>query len=393
MDVYAKKNFANRQTVIFGAGYVGKYIMDICRRSEINVVSFCDNRIYGTFIDGIPVYKLTEIKEAYPNSIFIIAIRDIEFIIKQLSENGFKDWLPITSFYNIDEVNFSLDQNYRLLEIYWYRQKYFLENNPNFYGSIDFMITEKCSLKCRDCSNLMQYYKNPSNFSLEILKEEVDFLLNIVEEIFELRIIGGEPLMNPIIYELIDYIKQYDKVKKIVIYTNGTIPLDKEKIKKMKNRKVWFSISDYKKLSYNIKTLIRQLEDNQIGYERKNIEYWTSCSSLKKQNRNNIELENIFKNCCSRHIFTYLKGKLYSCPFIGNAINLKAIPLFEDDYVDITKGIATNQIQDEIKKKLNERLFFNSCNYCLGRPILIKEDEKIMPNIQIDKAVIYEKCF
>ena len=35
--------------------------------------------------------------------------------------------------------------------------------------SIDLMLTEKCSLKCKDCSNLMQFYAKPVDEDFEIV--------------------------------------------------------------------------------------------------------------------------------------------------------------------------------------------------------------------------------
>ena len=32
---------------------------------------------------------------------------------------------------------------------------------------MDVVITERCSLKCKDCANLMQYYEKPQNSDLE----------------------------------------------------------------------------------------------------------------------------------------------------------------------------------------------------------------------------------
>ena len=39
------------------------------------------------------------------------------------------------------------------------------------------MITEKCTLKCKDCANLMQFYESPINIDLKEVQLILDNLL------------------------------------------------------------------------------------------------------------------------------------------------------------------------------------------------------------------------
>lgn len=391
-DKFEKYN--GRDLIIFGAGYVGKYILHICQRNAVNVAAFCDNRIEeDSHVENLPVYRLNVIKKKYKNPVFIIAIRDLEAIIHQILDNGYDEWLSVCEFYNIQDIPFELSTNYRNLEIYWYRQRYYMEKNPLKCANIDFVVTEKCSLKCRECSNLMQYYRNPQNFSFVVLKKELDQLLMIVDEIFELRIIGGEPFMNPDIYEIISYAIKKKQIKRVVIYTNGTILPNAEQMNLLRNSKIWFSISDYGKLSRNLEILKEKLQINKIGYECKKIDYWTKCSSFIKHDREVQALCNVYTNCCVRNMFTYLRGKLYICPFIGNAMNLKAVPQNEMDYLDVEETMKIKmiaEIKEVFEKKFVGRKYFFSCDYCEGRPILVNECEKIEPYVQVKNARIIE---
>ena len=43
--------------------------------------------------------------------------------------------------------------------------------------SLDVMVTERCSLRCKDCSNLMQYYAHPQHTDLYQIKTSLDRLL------------------------------------------------------------------------------------------------------------------------------------------------------------------------------------------------------------------------
>ena len=103
------------------------------------------------------------------------------------------------------------------------------------------MLTEKCSLKCRDCANLMQYYSKPVNIEKSELFEDLEDLLFLADEINEIRIIGGEPLVNKDFHEVCLKAASSDKVNKVVVYTNGTICPPDSKLKLLKNKRFLFS--------------------------------------------------------------------------------------------------------------------------------------------------------
>ena len=78
-------------------------------------------------------------------------------------------------------------------------------------------MTEKCTLKCVDCSNLMQYYQNYQNADDDVLKESIKQLFGGINYIKEVRLIGGEPLIYKNIDQIISLIQNYTNYDKIVI--------------------------------------------------------------------------------------------------------------------------------------------------------------------------------
>ena len=77
------------------------------------------------------------------------------------------------------------------------------------------VLTEKCSLKCDGCSNLMQYYAKPIDEDFEQCIKSIDKFLNTVDYVFEIRVLGGEPFMYKRIYEVIEHLYKYDNYGKI----------------------------------------------------------------------------------------------------------------------------------------------------------------------------------
>jgi len=49
--------------------------------------------------------------------------------------------------------------------------------------SVDAVVTEGCSLKCIDCSNLMQYYVKPKSSELGLLIHSTAKILNSVDKV------------------------------------------------------------------------------------------------------------------------------------------------------------------------------------------------------------------
>ena len=113
--------------------------------------------------------------------------------------------------------------------------------------------------------------------------------------------------------------------------------------------------------------LIRTLEKNNIPYFRKPAGNWVDCSQIRKHNRTPKRLKQVFKECCAKFIFTILSGKLYTCPFIANADQLKAIPMTNADYVDLLDK-SDEKIKAKITKLVKMKNFFPACDFCDGRP-------------------------
>ena len=105
--------------------------------------------------------------------------------------------LEILKTYNV------YNKDYLFLNPIWIQEYQFIkrlmsstDDNKNYMRSLDIMVTTKCSLKCKNCSNLMQYYKNPNNTSHDEILNALKVIDKAVDEISEYRIIGGEPMMN-----------------------------------------------------------------------------------------------------------------------------------------------------------------------------------------------------
>ena len=95
------------------------------------------------------------------------------------------------------------------------------------------------------------------------------------------------------------------------------------------------------------KNVVKILTKHGIGFYRKPAGNWVDCSSVRKHNRSFAQLRQVFKECCATELYTLLSGRLYTCPFIANATNIKAIPENKADYVDL---FNEKHLKDKIRK-------------------------------------------
>lgn len=378
--------------IVFGAGLAGQGTVKMLRALGVEPAYFFDNRasidakqqLLGLPIKGGSLSLLNKQKIC-----FVLAVHDMDEAIAQLKNNGIANYLP--AYYLLKKCQskdiLSFMEYQKIEAIYYYYEHYLYGNGVNLH-TLDFVITEKCSLKCKECSNLMQYYQKPVNYDFGVLKSGIDNITNIIDELYEIRLIGGEPFVNPVWTEIIKYIAGKQNIIRISIYTNGTIIPTDEQCEIIKSANAWLSVSDYHELS-KIDRLKEKLLKYDIPYEIKSIPFWTKCADIHRRKRNPDELKNVYSRCCARNLTTVIKNGLYPCPFIANAINLQAIPHNKTDYVCMDNG-KLPEIRAKLGQLLN-REYFLSCDYCPGRPIAedIKESDKIAPHEQIKKPLTY----
>jgi molybdenum cofactor biosynthesis enzyme MoaA len=363
---------SHKPIIIFATPDEAEAVLNACKENKIKVSAFCDNeaRKADTLFCGLKIIHTSSLKKKFPDAKIIIAHHNINDCVRQITELGYSEIyssLQLIENYQLNKYKHIIPQSYMEAKISVSKASHslYFDNNKTFLRSLDIVITTKCSMSCESCANLMQFYSSAQNTDEKIV-EALEILENNVDYIGEYRIIGGEPLMNRNWDEITLNIAS-KKERNIFIYTNGTIAPKEDKLKKIEGKNINFYITDYGKLSKNIDNLEESLKRHGIGYQRELAHHWVDCSNIRKHNRNIPRLKQVFKECCAKKLFTLLNGKLFTCPFIANALNLKAIPDNKADYVDLFSD--SDSLKNKIKKLVKMDLFFPACDFCDGRPI------------------------
>ena len=399
LDTKTLDSIQSGPVVIFGAGIVGEVLFHACLRLGVKVVAFCDNNVRKTAVTKceIDVLHTEQVPELYPDALYVISAADIQDVVKQLEALGCERWCPGSSL--LKPFDLSLQTYSAPMDFVTYAvdtcilcHDSFLQPDKLFLRSVDVVITERCSLKCQDCSNLMQYYEKPVNYDVVEMFQSVEALCELVDEINEFRVIGGEPFMNREFDRVIRRLNQADNVKKVIIYTNGTIVPSRDKMECLKHDKVLLIITDYGELSRNLDTLTAKLQSHGIAHFVQAAQGWTDCSSIKKHGRSREQQNDLFDSCCAKNTTTLLHGRLYRCPFAAHAMNLNAAPNCSDDYVDVNNEMGACEDVQALKRRvirfLYEKESLHVCDFCCGRSF---DAPEIKPAVQTRTPLAYER--
>lgn len=372
--------------IIWGTGKIAKLTLKNLTNRGIETFAFCDNDAekQGKIIDGKVVLRPSDLQGL--DVIVFIASRYNDAIEKQLEDMGIKKYIKAAMLFAGETItnDIWLNNMHALTKM---KQQIITENfqddNALLLESIDVVVTEKCSLKCRDCANLMQYFEKPEHEDIEVVRKALDNLMQAVDFVFEIRILGGEPFMNKDMHKYIAILEKYNNYGDIIVYTNGTIVPKDENLKCLKKDNVFLSISNYGNVSAKLNEIVDVAKKENILYEVKEIDTWQNCGRIKDYRRSVENLKQVYKECCCNKTLSLRHGKIFGCPFSGNADVLKAIPKFKEDCVDVINLENASEIRESVSQLLKKD-YYMACNYCGGRPLYGTEIE---PAIQTETVL------
>ena len=365
--------FHKEGVVVFGTGNFGSLSKSALEQKKININFFIDNNLnnWGKNFEGIEIISAKDLLKRNPLANILIASLNFKYLKRQLKDLG------INNFYDVDFLfdNFDITQastkwsNDRCkvqLDLYNYSVNATRDSDQLNVNSIDLVLTEKCSLKCKNCSNLMQYYEQPIDNDLELLIKSFDNFMKAVDYCYEVRMIGGEPLMYKNINRVIEHVLSKKNIGNIIIYTNGTIVPKGNKINVFKNPKIYFKISNYGSHSKNVEKLEKTLSENNIHYITERVTTWQDCAKIDDFKRSDQLNKEIFGNCCVNETLTMLHGKLYLCPYSAHVENLKIIKPKVKEHIELFSP-DTSDLKTEIRNLYFGKEFLEACKVCNGR--------------------------
>ncbi len=261
--------------------------------------------------------------------------------------------------------------NRRMREVYGYKDKRIIPR-------IVISVTNQCSLNCRDCNALMPYCKERHFESLDSIKCDMDRILSVCDLIVNVEVIGGEPFLYKDLSKLVDYLASQSKIMFLEITTNGTVPINEDNIRSLKNKKMIVKLSNYGEVNNNkCVQRIKELKENGIKCQNLNNQLWFNSGGLQRRKRSELGLQYEFFKCMARVECRVLyRGRFYVCgrtPVLDELGILKT----NDSYLQIRNN--TDLSWDSIKKyygiKKAECCFY--CDYANDNAEFIKSGRQV----------------
>lgn len=357
--------------ILFGAGEIGKRAA--LRMDYLNIknklVCFADNNAekIGESLERVPILSKSQIKEEYPNAAVIITIGDCNVtneIEQELRALGFTFFISRQALLH----RFGYD-GIREKALVKCDDKYFLRQ-------IVVSITEKCTLRCKHCSQLMPRFNSPKNIDADKVVESVKSLLNMVDYVQDVTILGGEPLLHPELAKIcteIGKLKNEGKAKFVSMISNATLVPSMEVLKVLKEYGITLILSDYGRLSKKMKEIQQICEVNGVewrysytsGTNEEKLEYWTAMGKLEKQNLPEIELDRKFENCNSVYDCNMIyDGRYYFCCLSAFLTGLGITTKADDSFDLLNHDIPSEELKEKWREFMFKEKRVIACDYC-----------------------------
>ncbi len=236
---------------------------------------------------------------------------------------------------------------------------------------VEFVLTTKCTLRCKNCSNFIPAIKDKYTMSLDEFKNNVDALAKGSNEIQTALLLGGEPLLNKDLPAMVSYIAKNRKFKTIYIVTNATLDFSEELLSAIKEYKdkVRVYISNYsinKELENRLKTkhIVEVLDQNGIGHYTFDDLKWHEMSPCKKLNMPYENVVQRFVTCQAKCVQIYNKH-MHICP-ISTFCEIKKWFDFDEngqEYVCLDSKLSAKTLKKNFIK-FYKRDYFQACDWC-----------------------------
>lgn len=226
------------------------------------------------------------------------------------------------------------------------------------------LVTTYCNLNCRDCADLIPK-RACHHYELDHLISDVAIVLENVDHIKEVLVIGGETLLYPWLSEVLDFCKSQQKIGKLIITTNGVSTPDERLLENFRRNKVLIRVSGYP--GYVVpdrKKVLQKYKDSDLEVEDLESMQWYAMGNFKKRYRTEEELKDVFRTCAMKDCVTLgREGKIFFCSRQMTADETTFYPdPLENEFVNV-------RIEKNLRKRLREFYslpYITTCDHCDG---------------------------
>lgn len=230
-----------------------------------------------------------------------------------------------------------------------------------YFSYLEFHIADHCNLNCRACEHYSGLVSAPHVPEYKKLAADLTQLHRLIPDIGMIRILGGEPLLNPEIESYLHLTRHLYPRAMILVVTNALKlrQMPESFYDAMRQEYIMVHISLYPPMAKQKDALAAFLRERGIASViTDEVTYFTVKQTLKPTD----DPQQIFADCFQAHCHNLYEGKIAACflPFTTKYFNAyfhKHLP--EDGAIDIYDPTLT---VETLKQRLSTP--FERCRYC-----------------------------
>ncbi len=348
------------EIVIYGLGMVGKKYFDMLKKDFAIKYIVDNNPKTPDFYKGIKVISLDE----------LLSVRNHEKIVVLASKEAF---LSIKR--ELEQNNLTEYEDYVRFDDFvkdWYWQV----KNKNCIREVHVATNTNCTFNCEKCNMFVPYYKSAVTYTLEEIRRSLDVFFPLVDFVFVLSYLGGEPFLNRELKDILKYTYEnyHTKIGRIEIVSNGSMIPDVETLETMCQYHILVRISDYTEhVNYRkkLQELISVLEEYGIQYSIEKSLEWVDFCFPKKDEKFQLPIKDVRAHmlCCAPAFHGLNDGKFYYCHVAWSAEKAGLIKLSENDYIDLTNYRIDAENKRYLVEYANGNMkngYVSLCGKCMG---------------------------
>ena len=233
---------------------------------------------------------------------------------------------------------------------------------------LEFHVADHCNLNCKACEHYSALVKKPHFTNLQKFTRDFQRLHEFIDDIAMIRILGGEPLLNPELNEYIKLSRRLYPQAKIHIVTNALLlqKMPENFFETLRQCNAAVIISFYPPLESKMPAIHKFLLEKRVPFS---IGPLNKTFTMKQTLNRHEQPTEIFLQCLQATCNNLYDGKIASCflPFTTKYFNAyygKNLP--EDGALDLYDPTLTTE-----KIKAHLITPFERCRYCTP-PVEVK---------------------
>lgn len=227
---------------------------------------------------------------------------------------------------------------------------------------LEYHVADHCNLNCKYCTHYSPLVPQPVYTEYERFAADLRQLKRHIADIGVIRILGGEPLLNPELGRFIELTRELYPVSIVTVVTNGMLidRMEPSLIESMKKNMAFFHISFYPPLKDKVQAIQKFLYEREIPY--------TITSMITEFNKTQTLTprgdEDFFYSCFQASCTCLHEGKVAPCyaPFTTKYFNAAF-----DQQLPVNEGI--DLYDEELTfpvMKAQLLIPMRRCSYCTG---------------------------